>query len=333
MKPLAGKVAVVAGATRGAGRGIARMLGEAGARVYCTGRSIAGHSPPGRPETIDETAELVNAAGGSGVAVRVDHMVEEQVRQLFARVRRDEGRLDLLVNDIWGGDPLTEWGKRFWEQDFYQGRRLVDNAVYTHILTSRHGVPLMLESGGGLVVEVTDGDFLGYRGSFFYDLAKASVIRLAYAMALELRERPVTAVAITPGFMRSEAVLDHFSVREENWRDGITQDRHFAASETPCYVGRAVARLAADPNARAYAGQVLSSWRLAHTYGFHDIDGRQPDWGHYFDGVVEEILARGGPRNDDERSLLVIRHDQIHLDPAKASQASRIKELLHLGGP
>src|SRR4051812_40258542 len=158
MKPLAGKIAVVAGATRGAGRGIARMLGEAGARVYCTGRSIPGHTPPGRPETIDETAELVTAAGGSGVAVRVDHMVEEQVRQLFARIRREEGRLDLLVNDIWGGDPLTEWGKRFWEQDFYQGRRLLDTAVYTHILTSRHGVPVMLESGGGLVVEVTDGD-------------------------------------------------------------------------------------------------------------------------------------------------------------------------------
>ena len=258
MGALQGKVALVAGATRGAGRGIARALGEAGATVYCTGRSSragpAGPADPGdpkRPETIEETAELVTAAGGSGVAVRVDHTEEAAVERLFERVRADHGRLDVLVNDIWGGDALTEWGKPFWELDVQTGFKMMERAIHTHVVTSRHGVPLMLDGRGGLVVEVTDGAFHGYRGQLFYDLCKLSVIRLAYAMSVELAETSVTAVAVTPGFLRSEAVLDHFGVSEENWRDAVAQDRHFALSETPLLVGRVIAALAADPRREA----------------------------------------------------------------------------------
>jgi NAD(P)-dependent dehydrogenase (short-subunit alcohol dehydrogenase family) len=212
---LEGKVALVAGATRGAGRGIARALGEAGATVYCTGRSSRlGEPNPERPETIEETAELVAAGGGTGIALRADHTDEAAVRTLIERVRTDHGRLDILINDIWGGDALTEWGKPFWELDNAQGFRMIERAVHTHVVTSRHGVPLMLEGDGGLVVELTDGAFHGYRGQLFYDLCKTATIRLAYAMSVELAKRPVTAVAITPGFLRSEAVLAHFGVRE-----------------------------------------------------------------------------------------------------------------------
>ena len=187
MKPLASKVAVVAGATRGAGRGIAHMLGEAGATVYCTGRSTREHgATPGRPETIEETAELVTRAGGRGIPLRVDHTVEADVVSLFDFVRTESGRLDLLVNDVWGGDDLTEWGTRFWEADLGKGRRIIETAVWSHIVTARHALPLMIEQNSGLVIEITDGDFLGYRGAFFYDFAKASAIRLAYALAAEL---------------------------------------------------------------------------------------------------------------------------------------------------
>ena len=234
-RPLRDQVALVAGATRGAGRGIARMLGAAGATVYCTGRSVRGRpATPGRTETLEETAELVTAEGGRGIAVRVDHTVEEEVEQLFQRVRSDSGRLDVLVNDIWGGDPLTEWGSPFWELSTSQGQTLLERAVHTHIITSRYGTPLMVEQDSGLIVEVTDGDTLGYRGNLFYDLAKNAVIRLAYAMAADLHGHRVTALALTPGFLRSEAVLDHFGVTEENWRDAIGKDPYFAESETPC---------------------------------------------------------------------------------------------------
>ena len=240
--PLAGQVAVVAGATRGAGRGIARMLGAAGATVYCTGRSVKGHpATAGRPETIEETAAMVTAEGGRGIAVRTDHTVESEVERLFQRVRAEQGRLDVLVNDIWGGDALTEWGAPFWELATAKGLEMLERAVHSHIITSRHGAPLMVERNAGLIVEVTDGDTLGYRGNLFYDLAKNAVIRLAYAMAADLHAHRVTALAITPGFLRSEAVLDGFGVTEANWRDGIAADPYFAESETPCYVGRAVA--------------------------------------------------------------------------------------------
>jgi NAD(P)-dependent dehydrogenase (short-subunit alcohol dehydrogenase family) len=296
-KTLDGKVAVVAGATRGAGRGIACMLGEAGATVYCTGRSRRGksaHAQSGdeafilknRPETIDDTADLVEAYGGTGIAVGVDHTVPEQVHALFERVRSERGRLDILVNDVWGGDELSEWGKPFWELSLEKGLLMQQRAVHSHIITSRYAAPLLIDTGGGLIVEITDGDTYKYRGSLFYDLAKVSAMRLAYAMAEELRSHNVTALALTPGFLRSEAMLDHFGVTEQNWREAAKIDPHFIASETPFYVGRAVAALASDPQVAHKTGGTFSSWGLAREYGFKDMDGRQPDWGKYFEENV-----------------------------------------------
>src|SRR5262245_24217782 len=245
-KPLTGKIAVVAGATRGAGRGIARMLGEAGATVYCSGRSVAGHPATGtRPETIEQTAQLVTAAGGHGIAVQTDHLQADQVERLFARVKQESGRLDVLVNDIWGGDDLTEWGKPFWKLDPVKGFAVLDSAIRTHILTSRYGVPMMIEQRSGLVVEITDGDHFGYRGTLYYDLAKTGAIRLAFDMSEDLANKGVTALALTPGFLRSEAMLERFGVTEANWRDAAAKVQGFEASETPCFVGRAVAALAA----------------------------------------------------------------------------------------
>ncbi len=284
MLPLEGKVAVVAGATRGAGRGIARALGEAGAVVYCTGRSVRGKPATGnRPETIDETAEIIKAAGGRAHAVCVDHADEEQVAALFERVRWEQQRLDILVNDIWGGEDLTEFGKTFWEVALERGFRMLRQAVDTHIITSRYGAPLLLETGGGLIVEVTDGNSFGYRGNLFYDLVKSSVIRLAFGMAYELRRRNVTAIAITPGFLRSEAMLEHFGVTEANWEDGAKNDPNFAASESPVFVGRGIAALAADSEVFKKSGRVLASWDLAEEYGFTDQDGRRPHWGKHFE--------------------------------------------------
>ena len=293
MQPLKDKIAVVAGATRGAGRGIACMLGEAGATVYCTGRSSRTGPRPSdqsgspfslqhRRETIEETAELVTTYGGLGIPVQVDHTVEAQVQALFERVRSEQGRLDILVNDIWGGDELTEWGQPFWELSIPKGLLMQQRAVYTHLITSRYAAPLLIERRQGLIVEITDGDNFSYRGNLFYDLTKVSAIRLAYAMAEELRPHNVTALAVTPGFLRSEAMLEHFGVTEANWQDGARKDPHFIASETPYYVGRAVAALAADPRVLEKSGVAFSSWGLAKEYGFRDIDGRQPDWGSYY---------------------------------------------------
>jgi len=285
---LDGRVALVAGATRGAGRGIAVALGEQGATVYCTGRSVRGQlaSGPGRPETIDETAELVTAAGGTGIAVRCDHTVDEEVRGLVDRIRRDHGRLDVLVNDVWGGDALTEFGKTFWEVNVANGRKMIDQAIWSHILTSHHAAPLMFDRGDrgtGLIVEITDGDFYGYRGNIFYDLVKTTVIRLAFIQARELRRKDVAAIAVTPGFLRSEFMLEHFGVTSETWRDGAKTDPNFIASESPLYVGRAVASLAADRDVKAKSGKVFASWTLAHEYGFTDADGSRPDWGAHFE--------------------------------------------------
>ncbi|MCG3116493.1 MAG: SDR family oxidoreductase [Candidatus Manganitrophus sp. SA1] len=299
MKTLQGKVAVVAGATRGAGRGIACMLGEAGATVYCTGRSSRTQTKTRqgegeafalsqRPETIEETAEKVTARGGAGIPVRVDHTVEDQVKALFDRVRTEQGRLDILVNDIWGGDELTEWGKPFWELTLQKGFRMLERAVHSHIITSRYAAPLMIPRGEGLIIEITDGDNFAYRGNLFYDLVKISVIRLAYAMSEELRPHRITALALTPGFLRSEAMLDHFGVTEGNWQEGAKKDRHFIASETPFYVGRALAALAADPDVLKKSGKVFSSWGLAQEYGFTDIDGKRPNWGKYFEENVAD---------------------------------------------
>lgn len=297
---LKGKVALVVGATRGAGRGIACMLGEAGATVYCTGRSTRAdraqkEDPIGRsgadspfelerrPETIEETAEMVDAYGGAGIPVRVDHTVESEVKALFERIRLEQGRLDILVNDIWGGDALTQWGTPFWQLSIAKGKLMLERAVMAHIMASRYGAPLMIETGAGLIVEITDGDTDAYRGNLFYDLAKACAIRLAQAMAEELRPHNVTALAVTPGYLRSEAMLDFFGVTEANWQEGAQKDPHFIASETPFYIGRAIAALAADPNVASKSGGVYSSWGLAREYGFTDIDGRRPDWGAYFE--------------------------------------------------
>lgn len=284
-KPLRGKVAVVAGATRGAGRGIAVELGAAGATVYCTGRSVRGQpSPSNRPETIDETAEKVMAVGGVGIPVQTNHLVEEQVRALFARVAREQdGRLDILVNDIWGGEDATEWGKPFWETDAPQGLGVLVNAVHTHLLTSRWGVPLMVTQGSGLIIEVGDGTTYDYRGALFYSLAKVCVIHTAQAMAADLRERGlsgITALALTPGYLRSEWMLDHWGMTEEEYQAGVkTEGFQYGGTESPHYIGRAVAALAADPNIAAKAGQALFTGSLVDEYGFADLDGTQPRFG------------------------------------------------------
>ena len=285
-KPLAGKVAVVAGATRGAGRGIATALGEAGATVYCTGRSIPGS--PGmkdRPETINETAEIVTARGGQGIAVRVDHTVPAEVASLFERV----GELDILVNDIWGGDDLVEWGKKLWETKLDDGLTLIDRALKTHIITSYHGLPRM--RAGGLVVEVTDGDAYFYRGHFFYDFVKTAVIRMAFALSQELKGRGITALAVTPGFLRSEWMLDHFGVTEANWRAAAEKVRSFIASETPLFVGRGIAALAADPNVATKNGRVFASWDLGDEYGVVDADGTRPHFVRWLQANMPEVAA------------------------------------------
>ncbi|MEV7028253.1 SDR family oxidoreductase, partial [Kitasatospora sp. NPDC093558] len=258
-RPLAGRVALVAGGTRGGGRGIAVELGGAGATVYVTGRSTTGtRSDLDRPETIEETAERITAAGGLGIPVRTDHSSADEVRALVDRITAEQdGRLDVLVNSVWGGDPLVDWEHPLWEQDLETGLRLLRQAVETHVITSRFALPLMVARRSGLVVEVTDGNTARFRGSFFYDLAKSAVIRLAVAQAAELKPHGVAAVALTPGFLRSEAVLEHFGVTEATWRDGVAADPHFAHSETPAYLGRAVAALAGDPDVIAKTGRAL----------------------------------------------------------------------------
>jgi NAD(P)-dependent dehydrogenase (short-subunit alcohol dehydrogenase family) len=293
-KLLQRKIALVAGATRGAGRGIAIALGEAGATVYCTGRSSrrGRRATPGRPETIEETADLVTAAGGRGIAVRVDHTEPGEVKKLVAGIKRRHRGLDILVNDVWGGDPLTEWGKTFWTVNLDQGLRMLKQAIHSHIITAHYAVPLMLGRRGAIIFEITDGDAFYYRGNLFYDLVKISVIRLAFAMARELRKRDVVSVALTPGFLRSEAVLDHFGVSEANWKDagkgknGNSANQNdapsdFMVSESPRYIGRAVAALATDPKVKEKSGRVFSSWGLAREYGFTDLDRTRPDWGKY----------------------------------------------------
>jgi NAD(P)-dependent dehydrogenase (short-subunit alcohol dehydrogenase family) len=298
-KPLEGKVALVTGATRGGGRGIAVALGEAGATVYGTGRSTREHrSEIDRPETIEETAELVTEAGGEGIAVAVDHLDPEQVRHLIERIDAEHGRLDVLVNDIWGAEHLFEWNTPLWEHDLDRGLRLLRLAIDTHLITSHHALPLLVRRSGGLVVEVSDGTAAynadHYRVSLFYDLAKTSVIRLAWAQAQELGSRGGTAVALTPGWMRSEAMLEHHSVSEANWRDATERTPHFCISETPRYVGRAVAALAADAEVSRWNGESLSSGQLAQVYGFTDLDGTRPDCWRY----MVEVIEAGAPADD-----------------------------------
>ncbi|MEU3891880.1 SDR family oxidoreductase [Streptomyces sp. NPDC029041] len=283
---LRGKIALVAGATRGAGRGIAVQLGAAGATVYVTGRTTAARrSEYDRPETFEETAELVTAAGGTGIAVPTDHLVPEQVRALAERIDTDQGRLDVLVNNVWGGERLFEFEKPVWEHDLDNGLRLLRLGVETHAITSHFLLPLLVRRPGGLVVEMTDGtsayNGANYRNSYFYDLVKNSVLRMAFVLAHEVKPHGGTAVAVSPGWMRSEMMLDTFGVTEDNWRDALTTVPHFCISESPAYVGRAVAALAGDADVARWNGQSLSSGQLAQEYGFSDLDGSRPDCWRY----------------------------------------------------
>jgi len=313
---LKGKVALVAGATRGVGRGIALALGEAGATVYCTGRSTrakpkaGAHEPrkrgeagkklwpadyyAGRPETIEETAELVTARGGKGIAVVVDHLDLEQVEKLIARIRAEQEKLNILVNDI-SESAEYEFGQTFWNIDLERGFAMFRNAIHTHIITSRYAAPLMIETAkesgaSGLIVEIGDGDSYVYRGHLIFDMVKTTVIRLAFAMARELRRKNVAAIALTPGFLRSEVMLEHFGVTEANWREAVKKNPDYAVSETPLYAGRAVAALAADPNIMKKSGRAFSTWGLSDEYGFVDADGSRPHWGRHFEGKYGKTM-------------------------------------------
>jgi NAD(P)-dependent dehydrogenase (short-subunit alcohol dehydrogenase family) len=293
---LEGKVALVAGGTRGAGRGIAVELGAAGATVYATGRTTREkRSEYDRPETIEETAALVEEAGGRGIAVRVNHLEQAQVRALVERIESEQGRLDVLVNDVWGAEHLIEWKVPVWEHSLERGLRMLRLAIDTHIITSHFALPLLIKKVGGLVVEMTDGtaeyNAENYRLSLFYDLAKTSVIRMAWAQAQDLRPHRCTAVALTPGWLRSEMMLDNYGVGESNWREATAVQPHFVISETPRYVGRAVAHLAGDPEVARWNGRSLSSGGLAKEYGFTDLDGSQPDAWRY----LTEVQDAGRP--------------------------------------
>jgi len=294
-KSLIGKIALVAGATRGAGRGIAVQLGAAGATVYVTGRTTrSSSSEMNRPETIEETAALVDSAGGRGIAVRVDHLVADQVSALIARIDREQGALHILVNDIFGLTKM-EWNKTVWESDLNYGLHLLRLGIDTHAISSHFALPLMIQQPGALVVEMNDGtteyNSTNYRVSFFYDLVKTAVNRMAFALGHELRPHGGTAVAVTPGWLRSEVMLDVYGVTEANWRDATKVQPHFAISETPAYVGRAVAALGSDPSVSRWNGMSLSSGQLAKVYGFTDIDGSQPDAWRY----LVEVQDAGKP--------------------------------------
>ena len=303
---LQGRVALVAGATRGAGRAIAVELARAGAFVYATGRSsrTAGPSEIGRPETIEETGDLIREAGGHGQALRVDHLQVDQVQALVGRVRERHGRLDILVNDIFGGDRYAQFDKPLWEHDLTGGLRMLRMGVDTHLITSATAIPLMLETGSGIVVEMTDGtsEFnANFREGvgFYYDLVKANVDRIVKGLTFELAEHPITAVGVTPGWLRSENMLDHFGVTEATWRDACRDIPGFALSESPSYVARGVAALAADTTHDRFAGRVLTARDLADEYGVTDTDGSRPDcWGH---------IAAYGIGHDDPDTIAAFR--------------------------
>jgi NAD(P)-dependent dehydrogenase (short-subunit alcohol dehydrogenase family) len=297
-QPLSGKVAVVAGATRGAGRAFAVELSAAGAIVYATGRSSQSRrSEIDRPETIEGTAARAAEAGGEAVPVVCDHLEPTQVRELVSRIESERGRLDILVNNIWGGDYLTDWDAKLWEHDLDAGLRILRLAIDTHIITSHAAIPLLIRDPGGLVIEVTDGNAefnTDYRGTFFYDLAKVTPHRMAQALSEELKDFDATAVSLSPGWIRSEAMLEHFGITEDDWRDGTAKDPHFCISETPHYVARCAVALAADPDRARFNGQSLASWDLAPIYGVSDLDGTQPHMLRYH----REVMEAGKPADD-----------------------------------
>lgn len=333
MASLKGRVAVVAGATRGTGRGVARALGEAGATVYCTGRSVSGNpSPYGRSETIEETAAMVTAAGGHGIAVRVDHSIEDEVRALFERVERDHGRLDVLATAVAGEDPVLGTGMQpFWETDLSRIDQVMRQLVVSHLVTAKHAATMMVRAKRGLIVEITGGDQLygGSGGSLVQELAKTAQKGLAFFLSEELRAHEVAALAVTPGFLRSETMLEHFGVTEATWRAGGKKDVHFLHSETPLFIGRTIAALAADPHVMRRSGDIVSSWELARDYDITDADGSRPDWGEHWEkeivpsiGWVREGLERYAALL--ERSLVRTRRslgDAVTTSRATASGA------------
>lgn len=332
VKPLLGKVALVAGATRGAGRGTARALADAGATVYCTGRSVAGlKTGIDRPETINQTASLITEAGGNAFAIQLDHTNESEVKALAERIAEEYGRLDILVNSVWGGDPMIDWPKKFWEIDLSNLHAYIDQTVLSHIIAVRHMTPLMIEKNSGLIIEMIDGHFEGYRGHLLYDFTKASLARMAYAMAIELAETGVTALALSPGFLRSESVLDHYGVTEDTWRDAIDKDPYFAESETPMLTGRAIVALAADKNVGKKAGLIHFASDLARDYGFTDVDGRTPNFPKRLDHSLTELLGEGS-LSDDTRFLAWIRYCQIHRDPGRFELAASLAKALGIEG-
>jgi NAD(P)-dependent dehydrogenase (short-subunit alcohol dehydrogenase family) len=281
-KSLSGRVALVAGATRGAGRGIARALAEAGAIVYCTGRSVRGKlSDYGRPETVDETAALIAAAGGTGIAVRVDHTIEREVAALYRRILRRHKRLDIVVDSVAGEDPLMKRHGSVWETDLKNADRIFRQGLSSRIITAKHAARAMMPARKGLLVIVTENDIIGAAANSMAHIVKVAQKVLPVSWAVELGAYGISVVALTPGFLRSESVLDHFGVTEETWRKAGSKDPNFLVSESPLFVGRAVAALAADPRVQERTGMLLSSWELARHYGFTDYDGRRPDWGRH----------------------------------------------------
>src|SRR5262245_60791568 len=334
-RPLDGRVAVVAGATRGAGRGIARALGEAGAMVYCTGRSMRGQpSSYNRPETVDQTADMITLAGDSAVAVRVDHTIEAEVESLFARVEREHGRLDVLVNCLAGEDPLLAQRGWFWTTDLTNGAAGLRQGLLSHIITAKHAAAMMIPRKQGLLVEVTEGDIFGGGGNPVSQCIKLALKGMAMNMASELAPHGVAAVAITPGFLRSEAMLEHFGVTEETWRDGGKKDPNFLESESPLFVGRAVAALAADPRIMEQTGQLLSSWEVGRHYRLTDVDGRRPDWSaHDIDfSVLPEAFVdyfRAGTKIQLEwldRVKARTKRFRAQLPPAKSTARARARK-------
>lgn len=322
---LKGKIAVVAGATRGAGRGIARGLGEAGATVYCTGRSVRGNpSHYGRPETIEETAEMVSAMGGEGIPVRVDFTVEEEVIALYERIDREHGRLDVLVNSIAGEDPRMGMWTPILKTDLSNGLEVLNNALLSHVISAKHAAPLMIRNKRGLIVEVTEHDLLFSGGNALAQLVKFSLKGLAFMLAEELRKHRVAAIAVTPGFLRSESMLQHFGVTEESWREGGKKDIHFLQSESPLFLGRAVAALAGDKKVLARTGDLTSSWELARAYGVTDADGSRPDWGSYFETIRSSIpgMEAGIERHLAWLDRLAIRARQYLGEELGETQAS-----------